>query len=115
VLSLPEPFEIRGYLLPVAVKVLGISYRTLARRIDSGEIKTIPGPRCTLIPPDELQRLVAKGLRKRAVRAGGRPKSAKQNPLGQDTPQRAKITTTTMPTEGLTRSNRRKAHHHERE
>jgi hypothetical protein len=74
--QLPPPIQIRGYLLPVAVKALGISYRTLARRIDSGEIKTIAGPRCTLISPEEMRRLLdSGGLRRRALSAGGRPKS----------------------------------------
>ena len=56
----PDPLHIVGFALPDAARALGISNRTMRRRLESGAITAFSVPRCRLIAPDELQRLLVK-------------------------------------------------------
>jgi hypothetical protein len=71
-----KPLNITGYPLADAARVTGVSHRTMRRAVRDGRVKAIPiPPHYKLIPPEEVERLLAEGLRQRAPGAGGRPKS----------------------------------------
>ena len=59
-----KPLKIVGYPLVDACAALGISARTMRRLRESGQIKAIFIEKCALIPPRELDRALAKGVRK---------------------------------------------------
>jgi len=72
-LSLPPP--IHGYRLIDIAAATNVSDRTVRRAIAAGKIKLIDVGRARkLVPPEEAERLVKEGLRRRRPGAGGGPR-----------------------------------------
>ena len=72
-MSLPPP--IHGYRLIDIAAATNVSDRTVRRAIAAGKIKLIDVGRARkLVPPEEAERLVKEGLRRRRPGAGGGPR-----------------------------------------
>ena len=64
------PTKIIGYSLDDACAALGISSRTMRRLREDGKVKAVLVKKSVLIEPREMQRLLAKGVRKYRGRPG---------------------------------------------